>query len=148
MLINLTDPNVASHLIFSCVSTDLMFSAVEVRTLKSYYYEQLQREAIEKYDHILKSIQPNFEKLDRRVQEYINKSPIREMRQFVDFTHGNEFVTVYLNTDKIDDASWAEVISTLSQLPTMQGIVEFGPIFKFGQTRQLPKITTTSQGFI
>lgn len=147
-MINLQNPDTASTLVISSILEGVDFSNVEVRTLKSHYIEILQEQALNRHSGILNSIQPNYEKLDRRIQEYLNNPPDMQLRQFVDFTQGDGRVIVYLDSDVVDDSSWNAVISTLSQVEQMTGLVEFGAPINFGSKKQHPKITNKSRNYI
>ena len=136
-MIDLSNANNAAQLVINMAESNDNFSNVEVKTLSCHYKEQLQEQALSKYARLMSSIQPNYEKIERRIQEYIESSPPIDLRQFVDFTRGDELITVCLDIPTVDDVSWTQVISVLSKCEQMTGVVEFGNPITFGtQTKQ------------
>lgn len=142
MLINLQDPNIAADLIINGMLHQVDVSDVQVRTLHSFYQETIQSAALTKHSGLLKSIQPNFDKVDRRIKEHVDAGEELSLRQFIDFT--GDQIAVYLHQDGVDDNTWSAVVSALSQVDEMVGVVEFGPSYTFGSKKPpVNKIKTT-----
>ena len=140
-MIDLNDPDNATRLILNTFQDDSLLSDVQIKTLRSHYNELVAEQAYHRVSSILSSIQPNLDKVERRVQVAVEQQPPMSLKQFVDVpTDSSLPIVVCLDVPAVDNNMWIDVISILStqQFPT--GKTEFGEPIQFGKNSS-PKIT-------
>jgi len=151
-MIDLKDPNQAARLVVNTFSCDYLQQEVQIKTLKSHYCDIIAERAYDRASTLLSSIQPNLEKIERRVQTAIDKQPPMFLKQFINIPNNTvEPITVCLDINAVENTTWIDVISLLSSTNDLSvGTHEFGSTIQFGKDSPI-KITIqegTTQGFI